>query len=91
MHNPSAKGLLMLKNWVVIAGTAGWPSPEYATSAAEDEPSTPERAVGGLTGWIDCFGKARLAGTVFAGGVTSPGEVIGHPSLRQAYEMGKNV
>ncbi len=30
MHNPSAKGLLMLKNWVVIAGTAGWPSPEYA-------------------------------------------------------------
>lgn len=61
------------------------------TSAAEDEPSTPERAVGGLTGWIDCFGKARLAGTAFAGGVTSPGEVIGHPSLRQAYEMGKNV
>ena len=61
------------------------------TSAAEDEPSTPERAVNGLTGWIDCFGRARLAGTVFAGGVTSPGDVSGHPSLRQAYEMGKSV
>lgn len=35
MHNPSAKGLLMLKNWVVIAGTAGWPSPEYAKITAD--------------------------------------------------------
>ncbi len=35
MHNPSAKGLLMLKNWVVIAGTAGWPSPEYAIMGIE--------------------------------------------------------
>ena len=53
------------------------------TSAAEDEPSAPGRT--------DCFGRARLAGTVFAGGVTSPGDVSGHPSLRQAYEMGKSV
>ena len=36
------------------------------TSAAEDEQSTPERAVTGLTGWIDCFEKSHLAGTVFA-------------------------
>lgn len=61
------------------------------TSAAEDESSTPERAVSGLTGWIDCFEKARLAGTVFAGGVSSPGEVTGHKVLRQAYEMGKEI
>ncbi len=37
MHNPSAKGLLMLKNWVVIAGTAGWPSPEYALWAKDNQ------------------------------------------------------
>lgn len=61
------------------------------TSAAEDEPSTPERAVSGLTGWIDCFEKARLAGTVFAGGVNGPGEVKGHPALAEAYTAGKNV
>lgn len=61
------------------------------TSAAEDEPSTPERAVSGLTGWIDCFAKACLAGTVFAGGVNEPGEVKGHPALAEAYTAGKNI
>lgn len=61
------------------------------TSAAEDEPTTSERAVMGLTGWIDCFEKACLAGTVFAGGVNDPGEIAGHPSLKSAYDMGTNV
>ena len=27
----------------------------------------------------------------FAGGVTSVGEIQGHPALKQAFEMGKNV
>ena len=61
------------------------------TSATEDEEDVPERAVAGLTGWIDCFEKARLAGTVFAGGVSEPGETEGHPSLMRAYEMGKAI
>ena len=61
------------------------------TSAAEDEEYVPERAVAGLTGWIDCFEKARLTGTVFAGGVSAPGETEGHPSLVRAYEMGKAI
>lgn len=59
------------------------------TAAAENEAYVPERAVSGLTGWIDCFEKARLAGTVFAGGVNEPGETAGHPSLQLAYAMGK--
>lgn len=61
------------------------------TSAAEDEPTTPERAVSGLTGWIDCFEKARLAGSVFAGGVNESGEVTGHPALTEAYTIGKSI
>ena len=61
------------------------------TSAAEDEEYVPERAVTGLTGWIDCFENARLAGTVFAGGVNGPGETKGHPALKQAYEMGIQI
>ena len=61
------------------------------TSAAEDEEYVPERAVTGLTGWIDCFENARLAGTVFAGGVNGPGETEGHPALKQAYEMGIQI
>ena len=38
------------------------------TTAAEDEPEVPNRAIGGLTGWIDCFDRAHLSGSVFAGG-----------------------
>lgn len=61
------------------------------TSAAEDEQSTPERAVMGLTGWIDCFEKSRLAGTVFAGGVNAPEEIKGHPALAEAYAVGNKI
>lgn len=61
------------------------------TSAAEDEPDTPRRAVAGLTGWIDCFEKARLAGSVFAGGVNGPDETEGHPALAEAYAAGRNI
>ena len=60
-------------------------------AAAEEEERTVDGAITGLQGWIDCFEKARLAGTVFAGGVTSVGEIQGHPALRKAYEMGQNV
>ena len=61
------------------------------TSAAEDEENVPKRAVYGLEGWIECFPKARLAGTVFAGGVTAAGEIKDRPSLKLAYDMGKTV
>ena len=61
------------------------------TSAAEDDPETPEGAEHGLKGWITCFERARLAGTVFAGGVNAAGEIAGHKALQEAYEMGKKV
>lgn len=61
------------------------------TSAAENEASVPDRAVSGLEGWIECFDRARLAGTVFAGGVTEPGEILGHKSLVEAYNLGKSI
>ena len=61
------------------------------SSAAEDEDYVPQRAQSGLEGWIECFEKARLAGTVFGGGVTETGEIQGSPALEKAYEMGKAV
>ena len=61
------------------------------TSAAEDEPETPQRAISGLQGWIDCFERASLKGTVFAGGVNMPGDIKGHKALAVAYEMGKSI
>ena len=60
------------------------------TSAAEEEDDVPQRAVSGVEGWIACFERARLAGTVFLGGVTEPGEGQSHPEkLQAAYAMGR--
>ncbi len=61
------------------------------TAAAEDTPHVPRRAISGLQGWIDCFEKAALAGTVFAGGVNDPGAIDEHPALEKAYAMGITI
>lgn len=60
-------------------------------SAAEDEPYTPEKTITGIQGWIDCFENVKLAGTVFAGGVTAENDIVGHPALKEAEELGKNL
>ena len=61
------------------------------TTAAEDEKETPKRAEEGLTGWIDCYPKSRLAGTLFCGGVNEAREIDGNKKLQEAFEMGKNI
>ena len=61
------------------------------TTAAENDPETPKRAETGLSGWIDCFPKCSLKGSVFCGGVTSPGDIKDNDKLNEAYEMGKNI
>lgn len=61
------------------------------SAAAEDGEDVPKRAVNGLGGWIECFPKARLAGTVFAGGVNAVGDIKGHSALNEAYQMGKTI
>ena len=61
------------------------------TAAAEDEASVPARAVSGVEGWVECFERARLAGTVFMGGVTAAGENPAHPALEEARKLGRGV
>lgn len=60
-------------------------------AAAEEDEQTVDGAVNGLQGWIDCFEKARLAGTVFAGGVTAVGDIENHPALQRAHQLGNAV
>lgn len=61
------------------------------STAAEDGEDVPSRAENGLMGWIACFPKARLAGTVFGGGADAVGTIKGNPALKAAYEMGRAV
>lgn len=60
-------------------------------TAAEDAPETFEGTEKAVQGWVDCFPRCTLAGTVFAGGVNGVGEIAGHVALEQAYRMGKEV
>jgi len=63
----------------------------FLATAAEEDESTMDGPVKAMEGWVDCFEKARLAGTVFCGGVDAPGEIAGHEALQRAREMGKRV
>ncbi len=63
----------------------------FLSSAAEDARDVDERAIHGLEGWIACFEKVHLAGTIFAGGVSNAGEMEGHPSVKKAYDMGASI
>lgn len=57
-------------------------------TAAENEETTPEKTFIGIQGWIDCFEKAELKGTVFAGGCDCAGSIKGHPALQAAFDAG---
>lgn len=61
------------------------------TTAAEEDPAIAHRVEAGLQGWIDCFPRARHAGTVFAGGIQDPDAIVGNPALESAYQLGKGV
>ena len=63
----------------------------FLTAAAEDEESVPDKAVTGLQGWVDCYGKASIKGMVFCGGVNEPGDIAGKDKLHKAYEMDRNI
>ena len=62
------------------------------STAAEDEAFVPERAVSGLQGWIECFEKAELGGSLFCGGINDAGEAVGKAKEQQeAYEFGRSL
>ncbi len=58
--------------------------------AADDADSTPERAVNGLGGWIECFEKASFGGQLFCGGLDGAGEAAKSGDYcEKAYAFGK--
>lgn len=61
------------------------------TTAAEDDSYVSKNAENGLKGWIECFPKATLKGSLFVGGVDLAGSITNNPKLSRAYEMGKQV
>lgn len=60
-------------------------------SAAEDGKETVAGTQTAIQGWIDCYEKAKLAGTIFAGGVNDKGDIAGHKALEEAYNTGRRI
>ncbi len=60
-------------------------------TAAENAPYVVEGAEKAVQGWIDCYERCALIGTIFAGGVNSVGDIAGHPALGKAYQVGKEI
>ena len=61
------------------------------TTAEATDPATPQQAINGLKAWMKVFKKARLAGSVFAGGTFEDGAVKGYAEVEEAGKMGMRV
>lgn len=62
------------------------------STAAEDAPHVPEKALSGLQGWVDCFDRAELAGSFFCGGVNNGKEAeTREKDLARAYDFGMKL
>lgn len=60
-------------------------------TATEEETYVPEGAIKGVQGWVDCFDNVHFEKTLFVGGVTNPGDIVGKEGLNKAYELGKSI
>ena len=60
-------------------------------TAAEEGDEVFEKVITGLNGWIDCFEKTSIKGTVFCGGVSDGGAISDNSKLKEAYNMGSHV
>ena len=60
-------------------------------TAAEEGNEVFEKVITGLNGWIDCFEKTTIKGTILAGGVSDSGAISGNDKLKEAYDLGSHV
>ena len=60
-------------------------------TAAEEGDEVFEKVITGLNGWIDCFEKTTIKGTILAGGVSDSGAISGNDKLKEAYDLGSHV
>ncbi|MEG0277331.1 MAG: flavodoxin family protein [Coprobacillus sp.] len=61
-------------------------------SAADEENEAFDGTIHGLQGWIDCFEKCSLKGTIKGSGVTNPQDVKSNEKImKEAYLLGKSI
>jgi multimeric flavodoxin WrbA len=50
-----------------------------------------ECTIDGLCGFTDCLPGAKVKGVIYGAGAWQKGEIQGHKTMNEAYDMGKNV
>ena len=63
----------------------------FIVTAAEDDRKLMERTVDTFQGFLDCLENPTIKGVVYGTGVWHVGEIKDKPTLREAYEMGKEI
>ena len=63
----------------------------FLLTAADTEQTASEGPLKGLQGWIDCFEKTSIKGTVLCGGVSNGGDISSNTKLKEAYNLGSHV
>ena len=62
------------------------------TASAENTDTVYKNAQNGISGFVDCFPKAKFMGVFSGGGLTNPNEIKTHEEiLNKAYEFGKKI
>ncbi len=60
-------------------------------TAADPQHSAADETLADFRGYLRCLPDAKEAGVIFGTGTWDKGDVYRHPSLKQAYEMGKEI
>lgn len=60
-------------------------------TAADPQHCSADEAIADLRGFIRCLPEAREGGIIYGTGAWDKGDVYRHPSLKEAYKMGKEI
>lgn len=60
-------------------------------TAADEDKSAMDRVLTSLDGWVVCFPKTHLAGSIFAGGVNDAGDIKNNSAIDEAFELGRSI
>lgn len=63
----------------------------YVLAASAGTEESIEGTMRSVENWLHAFKRARLAGSLYAGSLEGDEIALSHPSLQQAYELGRTV
>lgn len=63
----------------------------FIVTAADPEIEAMERTIEGNRGFTSCLDGAKEKGIIYGTGAWHVGDIQGHPAMKQAYELGRNV